>query len=177
MEDDRIAALAAAVDSAAGAVNAFEVTIAGAGAVPSPTRPRTIWLGVDDGAAELGAAAEAVEHALAGAGIEPSPRPYRAHLTLARSDGIRAGPDVARRLVEAAAARRTTFEASDVVLFETVGGGGPARYVPLHTAPLNRRPAVLERDRGETPPVLPSEPSAGDRTSVGARRKEQRPGT
>jgi 2'-5' RNA ligase len=59
-------------------------------------------------------------------------RPYRAHLTLARSDGVRAGPAVARHLIEAAEAIRAPFRAESLVLFESITGGGPARYEPVH---------------------------------------------
>jgi RNA 2',3'-cyclic 3'-phosphodiesterase len=177
VDESTIARLSAAVDAAAARTASFEVTIAGAGAFPSTTRPRTIWLGVDDGADQLAAAAAQLEDFLAEAGVERSERPFRAHLTLARADGIRAGSDVARRLIDAAGSQRTAFAATKLVLFETIAGGGPARYAPLHTAPLHLLGDVPERDREETSAVLRSEPSAGDGTSVGARRKEQRPGT
>ena len=177
VEESTIAKLVAAVDAAATLISSFEITIAGAGAFPSTARPRTIWLGVNQGADELAAAAARVEYVLAAAGVERNERPYRAHLTLARADGIRAGSDVALRLIEAAAAHRTAFAATELVLFETIAGAGPARYAPIHTAPLNLSGDVQERERGKTSAVLPSEPSAGDGTSVGARRKEQRTGT
>ena len=101
---------------------------------------------MDGGADELAATAARVEDALAAAGVERSERPFRAHLTLARADGIRAGSDVARRLIDAAAGRRSTFAATELILFETIAGGGPARYTPLHTAPLN----LLTRRRNQT---------------------------
>jgi 2'-5' RNA ligase len=156
VDDSAIAGLAAAVDAAAAGTTSFEVTVVGAGAFPSTARPRTIWLGVDLGADELAATAVRLEDALAAAGVERSERPFRAHLTLARADGIRAGSDVARRLIDAAAGQRSTFAATELVLFETIGGGGPARYTPLHTAPLKLRDAGPERDRGVTPAVLRS---------------------
>jgi RNA 2',3'-cyclic 3'-phosphodiesterase len=174
---DRIGPIARAVEEAAATIDAFDVTIDGAGAFPSPTRPRTIWLDVTDGAPELAGAAGAVEDALAATGLERSSRPFRAHLTVARSDGIRAGPAVARRFIDAAARRRTAFRATELVLFETRSGGGPARYAPLHTAPLRRPDPLPERRRPVASSVLPSEPSVEPRTSVGGRRKEQGPGT
>ena len=177
VDEDRLDALVAAVASAADRVTGFDVTIHGAGAFPSTTRPRALWLGVTGGAEELGAAAQVVDDALAEAGVERSNRPYRAHLTLARSDGVRSGPDVVRRLIEAGDGRSTTFAATELVLFESLQGGGPARYEPLHKAALRRTASASEPRRGSPSPVLPSDPSAGARASVGARRKEQRPGT
>ena len=50
VEESASTALAAAVDAAAAGPSTFDVTIEGAGAFPSDARPRTIWLGVTEGA-------------------------------------------------------------------------------------------------------------------------------
>lgn len=135
-DDERIGDVAAAVDRAASVLTPFRVEIAKAGAFPSVARPRALWLGVDAGAEPLAAAAGALDDALEPAGWPRQDRPYRAHLTLARSDGVRAGPSVARRLVAAAADFRTGFQAEAITLFESVIGGGRARYVPLVEVPF-----------------------------------------
>ncbi len=135
-DEERVAAVAAAVDRTARAIDPFDVVIANGGAFPSVGRPRALWLGISEGAAELGATAAQLGDALADVGWPRDDRPYRAHLTLARSDGVRAGPIVAKRLIEAAAAVREPFRAESLVLFESVSGGGPARYLPLHEASL-----------------------------------------
>jgi 2'-5' RNA ligase len=135
-EEEDVADVAAAVDRTARAVAPFEVVIAGAGAFPSVARPRALWVGVAEGVTELAATASALDDALADVGWPREERPYRAHLTLARSDGVRSGPAVARRLIDAAAALREPFRADSLVLFESVSGGGPARYLPLHEAGL-----------------------------------------
>jgi 2'-5' RNA ligase len=135
-EEEHVADVAAAVDQTARRLAPFEVVIAGGGAFPSVARPRALWLGVAEGVNELAAAAVALDDALAEVGWPRDERPYRAHLTLARSDGVRAGPAVARRLIDAAAAVREPFRAESLVLFESISGGGPARYVRLHEASL-----------------------------------------
>ena len=135
-EEVGIPAVAAAVDQAAAETRQFEVAIGGAGAFPSVARPRALWLGVTRGVNELGAVARRLDDRLADVGWARDDRPYRAHLTLARSDGVRAGPDVARRLIAAATPFETTFRAESLALFESISGGGPARYEPLHEARL-----------------------------------------
>lgn len=141
-DEDEIAAFGQAMDRAAAAIDPFEVAIEGAGAFPAVGRPRVLWLDVTNGRDALTAAASALDDELAVAGLERNERPYRAHLTVARADGIRAGPDVARRLVEAGSGHLTTFTATEMVLFETIGGGGPARYEPLRRAELRAPDAV-----------------------------------
>lgn len=135
-EEDRIAAVTAAVDRTAGATQPFSVVIARGGAFPSVARPRALWLGVAEGAADLGATATGLDEALGESGWPRDERPYRPHLTLARSDGVRAGPAVARRLIDAAETVREPFRAESLVLFESISGGGPARYLPLHEVPF-----------------------------------------
>ena len=134
--EERVEGLGIAVRAVAAASPPFDVRLAGAGAFPTPERPRALWLGVEDGAAELTALAARLDAELAPLGWPPDERPFRAHLTLARSDGVRAGPRLARRLMAAAEGFSAPWRARTVVLFESRTGGGPARYVPLVEAPL-----------------------------------------
>lgn len=135
--EERIAELTAIVDNAAESIAPFRVSIRGAGAFPTPRRPRTLWLGIDEGATALAAVARRFDELLGKAGWPTNDRPIRAHLTLARADGRREGPAVADLLATHAAGFETEFPADRLVLFESVTGGGPARYVARHTAPLS----------------------------------------
>lgn len=134
--DEKVDAVGRAVRTVAAASAPFDVRLAGAGAFPTPDRPRALWLGVDDGATDLGDLAARLDAELAPMGWPPDERPFRAHLTLARSDGVRAGPRLARRLIAAAHGFSAPWRATTMVLFESRTGGGPARYVPLVEAPL-----------------------------------------
>jgi RNA 2',3'-cyclic 3'-phosphodiesterase len=115
----------------------FEVELEGAGAFPSPSRPRTLWMGIRDGAADLAALAGRIDEALVGAGWPPSDRDFRPHLTLARSDGIWAGAELAQRLIAEASGIHLRFRVDAVGLFESLTGGGPARYEPMEMIPLD----------------------------------------
>lgn len=123
-----------------GAPTPFDVVLRGAGAFPERGRPRTIWIGVAEGVPVLDALAVRLSETLRSAGWAPETRPFRPHLTLARSDGLAAGPLVAQRLMAAMAERSIAFTADRLVLFESRTGGGPARYVPLATATLDGSP-------------------------------------
>lgn len=110
--------------------------LAGTGVFPPTGRPRTLWIGLADGADALGELARDLDAALEAAGWPPDGRPFRAHLTLARSDGVAAGSLVADRLEAAFGDRAVPFAMEHLVLFESVTGGGPARYVPVTEAPF-----------------------------------------
>jgi RNA 2',3'-cyclic 3'-phosphodiesterase len=134
--EDKVEAVGSAVRAVAAATGPFDVRLAGAGAFPSPERPRALWLGVEEGAGRLADLAVALDTELVRLGWPHDDRPFRAHLTLARSDGVRAGPRLARQLMAAAEGFDATWRATTVVLFESQTGGGPARYVPLVEAAL-----------------------------------------
>jgi RNA 2',3'-cyclic 3'-phosphodiesterase len=138
--EQRIPDALAALGATAAASAPFEAGISGAGAFPGPNRPRALWLGIEPGAAELTALASAVDRELAARGWPEDGRPFRPHLTLARSDGIGSGSLTAERLVNASSGLDIRWSVDRLVLFESVTGGGPARYVPIGEAPLEGAP-------------------------------------
>ncbi|MDQ2966343.1 MAG: RNA 2',3'-cyclic phosphodiesterase [Chloroflexota bacterium] len=134
--EDKVAELSAIVDDAAASGAPFGVSIRGSGAFPSARRPRTLWLGIDKGSVQLAALARRLSDGLAKAGWPTDDRPFNAHLTLARADGRREGPAVADMLSARASGFETEFLSDELVLYESVTGGGPARYVSRHAALL-----------------------------------------
>jgi RNA 2',3'-cyclic 3'-phosphodiesterase len=136
--EPRISDALAAVQATAATNAPFEAGIAGAGAFPGPDRPRALWLGIGPGADELTALAGAVDRELAARSWPADGRPFRPHLTLARSDGIGSGARTAERLIAASIGLDIRWPVDRLVLFESVTGGGPARYVPIGEAPLGR---------------------------------------
>lgn len=127
--DERIPPTAEAVAAVAERHGPIDLAIAGSGTFPPGPRPRTLWLGLTAGVDAIAALAGAVTAALARIGWPVDDRPFRPHLTLARSDGLAAGPLVARRLAAAMVDRSIDLTVDRMVLFESVTGDGPARYV------------------------------------------------
>jgi RNA 2',3'-cyclic 3'-phosphodiesterase len=134
--DDRVEAARDAVRQAAAAVSPFDISIAGGGAFPSPARPRALWLGIGVGTTQLAALAGVVDAALVSSGWQFDPKPFTAHLTLARSDGVPAGAAIAGRLAELAADLDLVFRADRIGLYESLTGHGPARYEPVEMVAL-----------------------------------------
>ncbi|HUR76000.1 MAG TPA: RNA 2',3'-cyclic phosphodiesterase, partial [Sporichthya sp.] len=139
--DDRIDATSDAVRAVAEVTpGPIELQLGGAGTFPPHGRPRALWLGIVDGAEAVGEVATQLDAALGSAGWPSEQRPFRPHLTLARSDGVAVGPLVAERLANAMAERRIPVLLDRLGLFESVTGGGPARYVPVAVFPLGAMP-------------------------------------
>ena len=126
------AALVRALDDAAWPA-AFAMTFGRLGAFPTAARARVLWLGVDEGAVALARLASLADGAAESAGLGSDDR-FAAHLTLSR---LRPGtPGDARRFVDAAAAARIATTVTEVVLYESELGGGPARYAVRHRVAL-----------------------------------------
>jgi len=128
--------LEAAADTVTGVAAPFAVALSGGGAFPSLSRPRSLWIGVSEGGDGLSSLADGLSRGAMEVGLELETRPFAAHLTIGRTDGVRLGPAAARVLADAAAAIDIRFTADRVVLFRSQLGGGPARYEPLHEARL-----------------------------------------
>lgn len=67
----------------------FNMLLRGLGAFPSPSRPRVVWVGVAEGAAELSALHRQVEELLRPIGFGPEREEFVPHITLARVRGAR----------------------------------------------------------------------------------------
>ncbi len=131
-----------AVRETAAGVVPFRVRLSGGGAFPTPERPRAIWLGVVEGRDALAEAARRLDAAIEPLGWPPEERPFRAHLTLARSDGVPAASQVASRLQAAADDLDVAWTADRIVLFESHTGSGAARYEALDEVWLGAWPAA-----------------------------------
>jgi len=133
---ERIPALQRMLDGIGAATPAFGVTIARAGAFPNPSRPRTLWLGIEAGADELATLARDLETGVAADGQALGTKPFAPHLTIARTDGLRTAGAAAAALQAAAEALAATFTADRVVLYQSHLGHGPAAYEAIHEAAL-----------------------------------------
>ena len=133
VEPERTPDIAAALVAGVTGCRAFEIALAGAGAFPTESRPRALWLGIAEGADELGALARTLTDPLAALGWPADSRPFRPHLTVGRTDAVPAvvGAATAATLIEAARDWRISFRAERVVLYRSHLGGGPPRYAEV----------------------------------------------
>ena len=81
----RVATVTAAARAVAGTIEPFEITLAGMGAFPSARRPQVVWVSVGIGADRLVTLARDLDTELRGLEFAPEDRPFRPHLTVART--------------------------------------------------------------------------------------------
>ena len=73
-----------AVQEAVGPFSPFEIVAQGVGAFPAVSHPRTLWLGVSDGAEQMELLFQAVERLLEPLGFPKEHRRFTGHVTLGR---------------------------------------------------------------------------------------------
>jgi 2'-5' RNA ligase len=111
------------------------------GAFPQRGAARVLWIGVHPVIADrLAVFALALESIVSSLGWPSGKRPLSPHLTLARLKPGEAA--AARRALEAAAGRMDAggapgFTMNHLVLFESILGGGSARYRKIDSFPLS----------------------------------------
>jgi 2'-5' RNA ligase len=117
----------------------FEVTFRGAGAFPNLRDPRTLWIGIEDGADELKRLAAALENALKSElGYGKEQRGFHPHLTIGR---VKREPPGSQGELAQLLEKHAQFDADLVVVDELVifasflARKGPT-HEPLGHAPL-----------------------------------------
>ncbi|MCB2188083.1 MAG: RNA 2',3'-cyclic phosphodiesterase [Deltaproteobacteria bacterium] len=141
VEPERAAGLGRAVERACADRAALKLHLKGAGAFPSPQRPRVIWLGLAGQLTLLTELAEAVDLEMGDLGFPLEERPFQAHLTLgrlreARGRGRKSAPQapagpLTRALVDRAHLTGEPFTAQRVVLMRSTLTPAGAVYAPV----------------------------------------------
>ena len=113
----------------------FELAIAGAGAFPSPSRPRVLWLGVSAGGPELVAVADRVCSGLRERGFDLESRPFLPHLTVGRIRQ-RGERDARRALSAIPTGEVARAPVREICLMQSVLGAGGAKHSVVRAFPL-----------------------------------------
>lgn len=116
---------------------AFRVRCCGVGAFPSPQRPRTVWLGIDDPAGGFQELFRRLERAMSGMGYPREIRRFQPHLTIGRlRHGQRQVGDLPAHLARQADLELGEIDVDEVVVFASeLTPEGPV-YTVLGRAPL-----------------------------------------
>lgn len=114
----------------------FELEARGAGAFPSPDRPRTLWLGAGRGSKEMILLQKAIQKKLGKLGFRGEARRYVPHLTLGRA-GRHARPEsLSAELAELADYEAGSMLVDEVTVYASrLSREGPT-YDILSRAPL-----------------------------------------
>ena len=132
-----LVAVCKVVAAAAARVEPFGLRLTGVGAFPNGRRPKTVFAGVTDGAAELAALHAALAPPLAELGVtRREDRAYTPHLTLGRVGGGADGEKLAAELPKHAAWTAGQTAVGEVVLFTSELTRGGPQYTAVARAAL-----------------------------------------
>lgn len=152
--DSDIPAVCKIVAEAARKVEPFELVFKGCGAFPNTSAPRTIWLGVDQGAEELTALHEAIDIGLKQLRFPRETRRFQPHLTLGRVKESGAAATYLGQLVEQMSDVDADLTIVDeVVTFASFLERGGPLHEPMGHADLGTR--VADDPTGETKSRVP----------------------
>ena len=138
VEERETGEICAAVAEAALEHAAFDLQVRGAGAFPSPDRPRTLWLGVGEGRDEMIALQSTIERALESLGFRGEARRYTPHLTIGRPGRGEPPRELATELAAMADYQGGNMLVDEVIVYSSeLTRTGPL-YSPLGFAPLSQ---------------------------------------
>jgi 2'-5' RNA ligase len=123
------------------AVNGLEpvvATVAGLGAFPDIQRPRTVWMGITEGADQLVALQRKIDGALKEMGFPLERNDFQPHITLGRiAKGADWNPLVSGYLQEQADTAFGGFEVDEVVVYSSFAERSGRTYTPMATIGLD----------------------------------------
>jgi 2'-5' RNA ligase len=101
-------------------VEPFPAVAHGAGAFPTVARPRTVWLGIEEGEGEFVKLHDALEKALGQLGFRHEGRRFRPHMTIGR---VRQSPhgvaQLGEKIAENAHFDAGEMQVSEIILFSS----------------------------------------------------------
>lgn len=140
VDADELPAVREAIAEAVAAadVGPFEATLAGLGVFPSTEYIRVLWLGVDEGGAEMTRLHEALEPKLVALGFDPEDHEFTPHVTLARMEHA-GGKETVQEAVRTLDAAVGAMDVTEVRLTESELTDEGPRYSTVERFPLDGR--------------------------------------
>lgn len=123
---------AGVIDGLGELVQPVRVRLGKVSAFPSPSRPQTLWVALEQEEGRLEALAAAIDRRIREAGFGPADKPWKSHLTLGRVREDRQRPPADWTAGLTAAAQ--DFTIGTVALMQSELRPQGPRYTPLRTA-------------------------------------------
>lgn len=113
----------------------FEVTITHLGAFPTTRYAKILWVGITEGKEAVATLAKRLEFPLRDLGFKIDERPFVAHLTISRFPR----PKNLSKWLEHHSLKKIRMQITELVLYESILGGGAAEYHKLRTYKIRER--------------------------------------
>ena len=134
--EEQVPAIEAVLAPVAARHQPLQLAIGSAGSFGSPSRPRILLLRIEGAVEALATLQRDVSLALEPLGHEPEERAFRPHLTLARSRQMRGDRALAAAREAIGAGPGGSFEAGEILLYQSELSPSGSTYTPLARLPL-----------------------------------------
>jgi 2'-5' RNA ligase len=146
VDEEKLAALGAAFETAMATVPRFRIELRAVGTFPSARHAKVVWVGIDDVDSGLQRVAVTVETVAAGFGFTTEARPFTGHVTVGRAQARRndrssRGVDAEAALAKFAARSFGATVVDEVHIYESRLGRDGSTYILRSRASLG--PAVF----------------------------------
>lgn len=134
--DERVPQVVETLRACVRGVKPFELRVQGAGAFPSPRRPRVLFVAAEAVPPLAVEVANRLNEQMAALGVEREDRPFQSHLTLGRLREPRPLPGVAEKIEALQGHRFGVMTVREITLFKSdLHPRGP-KYTPVEVAAL-----------------------------------------
>jgi 2'-5' RNA ligase len=129
--------VAEVLKGAAEGLESFTLTASGVKGFPNLTRPRVLWVGIEESEALL-SLYEEIEQTLSYIGIEKETRPFKAHLTLCRVRSAHESGAIGASARGPGSDINVEFSVDSFELFKSVLKPGGAVHSTINSIPLKK---------------------------------------
>ena len=140
--EEQLAYVVPALEEAASGVPTFTLSLRGLGAFPGPEHPRTLWVGVSEGAPEVLRLQARVAETLERRGVPIEARAWQAHVTIGRVTDDKRGRREGMAELRSAVLRGATISfgtmpVTSIALMRSDLYTSGARYTGIASVPLS----------------------------------------
>lgn len=137
VRDNEVPEVCRVVQRAVNGLEPLVATVAGLGAFPDIQRPRTIWMGITEGADELVSLQRRIDAALNALGFPLERNDFQPHITLGRiAKGAAWNPLISEHLQQQADTALGGLEIDEVVVYSSFEDRAGRTYTPMATIGL-----------------------------------------
>ena len=139
ISDEQARAVTALLQRIAGREASFALSLSGVGAFPSREAPRVVWVGLSEGNEIIARIAEEIEREGAALALPKEMRTFSPHLTIGRVRSPQHRAALVQALATAAWQPPEPWEASSLILYQSVLRADGPRYSVVAEVPLSKR--------------------------------------
>lgn len=144
VSEGRVEELGGLMTEAAADLSPFDLILEGAGAFPSMSSPRILWVGVREPLDPVRKLHQNMENVLSEAGFSPEGRPFHPHVTVGRVRKRISGERAGRIAAALSGKRFGVVHASVYRLYESRLFPSGAVYAVLREIPFGRKPETTD---------------------------------